>query len=162
MTIFELEDFVATEYCGYHCRCREIASSYTCVKQHATACVDLQPPRRVVRYTEPHTLLHADAKTLPGISDPFPDLFDPANLLARADGSVRPVQEVKRWREAEVTHGRVSMLAALVRTLLINAAAGSLNGSREEQHCHCHLLPQLKKCVAARHIGISTALCSTC
>jgi light-harvesting complex I chlorophyll a/b binding protein 1 len=53
------------------------------------------------------------AKTLPGISDPFPEIFDPANLLARADGSVRPVQEVKRWREAEITHGRVSMLAAL-------------------------------------------------
>jgi light-harvesting complex I chlorophyll a/b binding protein 1 len=53
------------------------------------------------------------AKTLPGISDPFPEIFDPANLLARADGSVRPVDEVKRWREAEITHGRVSMLAAL-------------------------------------------------
>lgn len=53
------------------------------------------------------------AKTLPGITDPFPEIFDPANMLARADGSVRPVQEVKRWREAEITHGRVSMLAAL-------------------------------------------------
>lgn len=55
----------------------------------------------------------AYAQTLPGITDPFPEIFDPANLLARADGSVRPVQEVKRWREAEITHGRVSMLAAL-------------------------------------------------
>jgi len=55
----------------------------------------------------------AYAETLPGITDPFPDIFDPANLLARADGSVRPVQEVKRWREAEITHGRVAMLAAL-------------------------------------------------
>lgn len=53
------------------------------------------------------------AKTLPGISDPFPEIFDPANLLARADGSVRPVDEVKRWRESEITHGRVAMLAAL-------------------------------------------------
>jgi len=42
---------------------------------------------------------------LPGITDPFPEIFDPANLLARADGGVRPVQEVKRWREAEITHG---------------------------------------------------------
>lgn len=47
----------------------------------------------------------ADAKTLPGITDPFPEMFDPANLLARADGGVRPVEEVKRWREAEITHG---------------------------------------------------------
>jgi len=55
----------------------------------------------------------AYAQSLPGITAPFPEMFDPANMLARADGSVRPVQEVKRWREAEITHGRVSMLAAL-------------------------------------------------
>lgn len=50
--------------------------------------------------------LSADAETLPGITDPFPDIFDPANLLARADGGIRPVAEVKRWREAEITHGK--------------------------------------------------------
>ena len=55
----------------------------------------------------------ADAKTLPGISAPFENMFDPANLIGRADGSVRPVQEIKRWREAEITHSRVAMLAAL-------------------------------------------------
>lgn len=53
------------------------------------------------------------AKTLPGISAPFENMFDPANLIGRADGSVRPVQEIKRWREAEITHSRVAMLAAL-------------------------------------------------
>lgn len=51
----------------------------------------------------------ADAKTLPGISQPFPDIFDPANLLSNATS----IQEVKRWRESEITHGRVAMLAAL-------------------------------------------------
>ncbi|EIE23416.1 hypothetical protein COCSUDRAFT_65904 [Coccomyxa subellipsoidea C-169] len=51
----------------------------------------------------------AYAKTLPGISQPFPDIFDPANLLSNATS----IQEVKRWRESEITHGRVAMLAAL-------------------------------------------------
>jgi light-harvesting complex I chlorophyll a/b binding protein 1 len=49
------------------------------------------------------------AKTMPGISDPFPNIFDPANLL----GSASSVQELRRWRESEVTHGRVAMLASL-------------------------------------------------
>lgn len=53
------------------------------------------------------------AKTLPGISDPFPDIFDPANLLARAASSTRPIRELNRWRESEIVHGRVAMLAAL-------------------------------------------------
>lgn len=48
------------------------------------------------------------AETLPGISEPFPNLFDPANFLANAS-----VRDVKRWRESELVHGRVSMLAAL-------------------------------------------------
>jgi Chlorophyll A-B binding protein len=55
----------------------------------------------------------ADVKTLPGISAPFENIFDPADLIGRADGSVRPVQEIKRWREAEITHSRVAMLAAV-------------------------------------------------
>ncbi|BDA47280.1 Light-harvesting complex stress-related protein 1, chloroplastic [Coccomyxa sp. Obi] len=49
------------------------------------------------------------AKTLPGISQPFPEIFDPANLLSNATS----IQEVRRWRESEITHGRVAMLAAL-------------------------------------------------
>lgn len=53
------------------------------------------------------------AKTMPGISFPFPNIFDPVNLLERAASSVQPVRELRRWREAEITHGRVSMLAAL-------------------------------------------------
>jgi len=48
------------------------------------------------------------AMTLPGITEPFPDMFDPANLLETAT-----VSDVRRWREAELTHGRVAMLAAL-------------------------------------------------
>jgi len=50
----------------------------------------------------------AYCKTLPGISAPFPDMFDPAGLLATAT-----VEDVRRYREAELTHGRVAMLAAL-------------------------------------------------
>mmetsp|Transcript_28189 Transcript_28189/g.47223 ORF Transcript_28189/g.47223 Transcript_28189/m.47223 type:complete len:229 (+) Transcript_28189:105-791(+) len=47
-------------------------------------------------------------KTLPGISAPFSDMFDPAGLLNTAT-----VEDVRRYREAELTHGRVAMLAAL-------------------------------------------------
>jgi len=47
-------------------------------------------------------------RTLPGISDPFKNMFDPANLAASAK-----VEDVRRWRESEITHGRVAMLAAL-------------------------------------------------
>lgn len=48
-----------------------------------------------------------------GISDPFPNMFDPANLLGNAGSSNSGSAEVKRWRESELTHGRVAMLAAL-------------------------------------------------
>lgn len=53
------------------------------------------------------------AESLSGVSDPFPNLFDPFNLLGNAASKADSVNEVKRWREAEITHGRVSMLAAL-------------------------------------------------
>jgi len=44
---------------------------------------------------------------LPGASSPLGD-FDPAGFTKDL-----PVQEIKRFREAEVTHGRVSMLAVI-------------------------------------------------
>jgi light-harvesting complex I chlorophyll a/b binding protein 1 len=47
-------------------------------------------------------------KTLPGISQPFPDMFDPLNFTKGAR-----VKDVRRWRESELVHGRVAMLAAL-------------------------------------------------
>lgn len=53
------------------------------------------------------------AKTLPGVTQPFPNIFDPADLLARAASSPRPIRELRRWRESEIVHGRVAMLAAL-------------------------------------------------
>lgn len=37
------------------------------------------------------------------------DVFDPADFL----GNARQKADVKRWRESEITHGRVAMLAAL-------------------------------------------------
>ena len=47
--------------------------------------------------------------TLPGIISPT-GFFDPLSL---ADSPTLTVSEAKRYREAEVTHGRVSMLATL-------------------------------------------------
>ncbi|GFR49170.1 hypothetical protein Agub_g11192 [Astrephomene gubernaculifera] len=47
-------------------------------------------------------------KTLPGVTAPFEGVFDPAGFARTAT-----VRDVRRWREAEITHGRVSMLAAL-------------------------------------------------
>jgi len=50
----------------------------------------------------------AYVKTLPGVSAPFGDVFDPMNLIERTS-----VAEMRRYREAEITHSRVAMLAAL-------------------------------------------------
>ncbi|GLC43994.1 hypothetical protein PLESTB_000217800 [Pleodorina starrii] len=47
-------------------------------------------------------------KSLPGVTAPFEDVFDPAGFARTAS-----IRDVRRWREAEITHGRVSMLAAL-------------------------------------------------
>merc|ERR1719405_182990 len=44
---------------------------------------------------------------LPGTLDPVPD-FDPAGLSETVS-----LEDIKLWREAEVTHGRISMLAVL-------------------------------------------------
>jgi len=52
----------------------------------------------------------AYCKTLPGISAPFDKPYwDPAGLC----NEFTTVGELKRWREAELTHGRVSMLAVV-------------------------------------------------
>jgi len=53
------------------------------------------------------------AKKLPGVTLPFPNIFDPADLLQRAATSPRPIRELRRWRESEIVHGRVAMLAAV-------------------------------------------------
>jgi len=37
-------------------------------------------------------------------------MFDPANFLGNADNKV---SELRRWRESEITHGRVAMLGSL-------------------------------------------------
>ena len=44
---------------------------------------------------------------LPGTLDPVPD-FDPAGLSADVS-----LDDIKLWREAEVTHGRIAMLAVV-------------------------------------------------
>ena len=49
----------------------------------------------------------ADAKTLNGITGPM-GFFDPLSMSAQTTP-----EEVKRYREAELTHGRVCMLAAV-------------------------------------------------
>merc|ERR1711924_395080 len=48
-------------------------------------------------------------ETMPGIPGPFDSpFFDPLGLHKGAS-----IPDVRRWREAEITHGRVAMLAAL-------------------------------------------------
>ncbi|KAG2498549.1 hypothetical protein HYH03_003300 [Edaphochlamys debaryana] len=47
-------------------------------------------------------------KSCPGVSAPFENVFDPAGLARTSN-----LRDIKRWRESEITHGRVSMLAAL-------------------------------------------------
>lgn len=42
-----------------------------------------------------------------GVTAPFPEGFDPLNLASRADAS-----EMIKYREAELKHGRIAMLAA--------------------------------------------------
>ena len=49
----------------------------------------------------------SDVKNLPGILAPV-EFFDPLNFAADASES-----ELKRYREAELTHGRVAMLASV-------------------------------------------------
>lgn len=50
---------------------------------------------------------------MPGVCQPFPNIFDPLNFLGSAGSSNSAIRDVRRWRESEVTHGRVCMLAAL-------------------------------------------------
>ncbi len=51
----------------------------------------------------PPPLLHrAVIKSWPGVSDPFPDVFDPLGFSDKAT-----VDEVRRWRESELTHGEL-------------------------------------------------------
>jgi len=71
--------------------------------------VRAQPPQTAPDKTVTPDEILAYAKTLPGISEPFPDIFDPLNFLSNATS----IQEVRRWRESEITHGRVAMLASL-------------------------------------------------
>jgi len=62
-------------------------------------------------------------KQMPGVTDPFPNIFDPANLLGDVGSSNTKFREVRRWRESEITHGRVAMLAAvgwIVQEALVN------------------------------------------
>jgi hypothetical protein len=53
--------------------------------------------------------LHAsDLETLPGygpLSGPFEGVWDPLSLSATAT-----LGDVRRWRESEITHGRVAMV----------------------------------------------------
>jgi hypothetical protein len=56
----------------------------------------------------PFAVLPCSLKSLPGVTAPFENVFDPAGFAKTAT-----VKEVRRWRESELTHGRVAMLAAL-------------------------------------------------
>ena len=50
----------------------------------------------------------SDLLTLPGWGGPFDGPWDPLGLSAGAT-----VNDVRRWRESEVTHGRVAMVRGL-------------------------------------------------
>ena len=65
----------------------------------------------------------SDVKNLPGILAPV-EFFDPLNFAADASES-----ELKRYREAELTHGRVAMLAS-VGFLVGESGATPLFGGR--------------------------------
>lgn len=51
---------------------------------------------------------NADLLEMPGITAPFDNVFDPAGFTQDVK-----IQDLRRWRESELTHGRVAMLAAL-------------------------------------------------
>jgi hypothetical protein len=61
-----------------------------------------------------------NVEDLPGITQPF-GYFDPLSLAEKADSNT-----FKRYREAEVTHGRVSMLAVVGFLVGENVAGSSL------------------------------------
>lgn len=65
---------------------------------------------RIMHVTPWYSFLYQDVftiDTIPGALPPF-GIFDPAGLAARADEPT-----LKRYREAELTHGRVAMLATV-------------------------------------------------
>lgn len=76
----------------------------------APAKVAAQRRAVVVRAAEatPGSEVYEYLKTQPGVSAPFPDVFDPAKLAATST-----IKDVRRWQESEITHGRIAMLAAL-------------------------------------------------
>uniref|UniRef100_A0A0G4GTJ0 Plastid light harvesting protein n=1 Tax=Chromera velia CCMP2878 TaxID=1169474 RepID=A0A0G4GTJ0_9ALVE len=61
------------------------------------------PTRRSASATE----LNASVEDMAGVTS-FPGFFDPLSLSAG-----KTPEDIKRWREAELKHGRVCMLAAL-------------------------------------------------
>lgn len=106
-------------------------------------------------------VLPADARTLPGISQPFPNIFDPLNFLGSAGSSNNPIRDVRRWRESELTHGRVAMLAALgiiVQEQLIETKARPfpfVKGTRLAS------LPHRCRCRALAHCARRRVHCAT-
>lgn len=84
----------------------------------------------------------AVANELPGISQPFPNIFDPLNFLGSAGSSNNPIRDVRRWRESELTHGRVCMLAALgfvAQEQLINTPNRPFPFVKGKRHLSYHL-----------------------
>ena len=73
------------------------ATTVSVAKSQKTPLGDKKPPKTSYAY----------AKTLPGICDPC-GFFDPIGFSKDTT-----IGEIKRFREVEVTHGRVSMLAAV-------------------------------------------------
>lgn len=93
----------------------------------------------------------AFAYGLVGVTD-FPGPFDPANLLKDA-----PEESVRLWREAELMHGRVGMLAAagfLVQESFHPLFGGEITGPAID---HIPEIPPFFWAVLSFGIGIAEA-----
>jgi light-harvesting complex I chlorophyll a/b binding protein 1 len=52
-------------------------------------------------------------KDWPGVCAPFPDVFDPFGLAEKAG-----IEDVRRWRESEIVHGKPSSwLASAIKAI---------------------------------------------
>jgi len=84
------------------------AASVALLASSASAFSSFSPFAKVSQKSPINAATPFTMETIPGAVAPFEDGFDPLGFAAKADEN-----ELKRYREAELTHGRVAMLAAL-------------------------------------------------
>ena len=107
--------------------------------------------------TSDHSLVSALQKTMPGITQPFPNIFDPLSFLSNAGSSNTAVRDLKRWRESEITHGRVAMLVSL-HSLNAHGCACPSNCPLQLYCSFCNVpLPSI--CIWALPFPVMSATC---